>query len=208
MSEVRVVILDDHPIVRAGLRMALESVDGVHVVGEASTIDEFVELVQNTTPRVALVDLYLGPDSSGHDAIAEVAARFPDTRTVVVTAFDNERDIRTALDAGAAGYVLKDAPESDLVAAVLAAADGQTPLAPQVATRLVSVSSSNPESLTQRELEVLLAVSEGKDNASIAKDLFISQATVKSHLNKVFTKLDVTTRTGAVVEARRRGLIR
>lgn len=208
MGEVNVVILDDHPIVRAGLRIALESVDHVQVVGEAATLAEFLELVERTAPRVALVDLYLGPEESGHDAVAAVAQRFPGTRTVVVTAFDNERDIRTALDAGAAGYVLKDAPEADLVAAVLAAAEGRNPLAPQVASRLVFGGAADPQALTQRELEVLMAVSEGKDNAAIARDLFISQATVKSHLNRVFTKLDVATRTGAVVEARRRGLIR
>lgn len=208
MTVVRVAILDDHPIVRAGLRAALEPVVGIEVVGDASTVEQILHVVDAESPDVVLVDLHLGGDQSGHDAIAAIVERSPESRMVVVTAFDNERDVRSALSAGATGYVLKDAPESELIAAVFGAAQGQRPLSPLVANRLAFSTTADPQALTERELEVLQAVAEGKDNTSIARALFISQATVKSHLSHAFTKLDVSTRTGAVAEARRRGLIR
>lgn len=182
--------------------------DDIAVVGEAATIDGILEVVERERPDVVLVDLHLGEGVSGHDAIERIAASIPEARTVVVTAFDNERDIREALTAGAAGYVLKDAPESELVAAVRDAAAGRRPLAASVANRLAFAGVADPLALTERELQVIESVAEGRDNAAIARDLFISQATVKSHLNRAFGKLDVSTRTGAVAEARRRGLIR
>jgi len=181
---------------------------GIEVVGDASTVEQILHVVDAESPDVVLVDLHLGGDQSGHDAIAAIVERSPESRMVVVTAFDNERDVRSALSAGATGYVLKDAPESELIAAVFGAAQGQRPLSPLVANRLAFSTTADPQALTERELEVLEAVAEGKDNTSIARALFISQATVKSHLSHAFTKLDVSTRTGAVAEARRRGLIR
>lgn len=208
MTTVRVVILEDHPIVRSGLKAAMDPVAQISVVGEASTVAEVMELVELVEPDVVLVDLHLGGGESGHDALKAIGEMSPMTRTIVVTAFDNERDIRAALAEGATGYVLKDAPEAELVDAVLAAAHGQRSLTPRVANRLAFGGSADPLALTERESEVLEAVARGNDNAAIARELFISQATVKSHLNRVFSKLDVSTRTGAVAEARRRGLIR
>lgn len=207
-SVITVALLDDHPIVRAGLRSLLEASERVTVVGEASTISEALDLITRTRPDVALVDLNLGQGGSGHDAIDAIARSSPHTRTIVVTAFDNQSDIRAALDAGASGYMLKDAPPEQLVDAVLAVVAGRRPLDPRVSDRLVFGAVGDVDTLTPRELEVVAAVAEGSDNATIARTLFISQATVKSHLTRVFTKLDVTTRTGAVAEARRRGLIR
>lgn len=204
---IRVVLVDDHPVVRAGLRAVLDSDDSISVVGEAGDADEALAAVAALDPDVLVLDVHLGSGPSGLDVLADLGHRAR-PRVLVMTVFDNDQDSEAALTGGAAGYLLKDAPEGDVVRAVHAAAAGHRPLDPRIAARVVARSYPEPTAPTARELEVLAAVAEGHDNATIARMLYISQATVKSHLSSVFAKFDVTSRTGAVAEARRRGHLR
>lgn len=205
---IRAVIVDDHPVVRAGLRAVLETADDIAVVGEAHDHDTAVATIADLEPDVMVLDLHLGTGPSGLDVLRQVQRSRTRPRVLIVTVFDNDIDIDAALEGGAAGYVLKDAPELDLISAVRAVAVGHQPLDPRVAARVVTRSMRNPDVPSPRELEVLAAVAEGHDNATIARNLYISQATVKSHIARVFAKLGVSTRTGAVAEARRRGHLR
>jgi DNA-binding NarL/FixJ family response regulator len=205
---IRTVIVDDHPVVRAGLRAVLETADDIAVVGEAHDHDTAVATIADLEPDVMVLDLHLGTGPSGLDVLRQVQRSRTRPRVLIVTVFDNDIDIDAALEGGAAGYVLKDAPELDLISAVRAVAVGHQPLDPRVAARVVTRSMRNPDVPSPRELEVLAAVAEGHDNATIARNLYISQATVKSHIARVFAKLGVSTRTGAVAEARRRGHLR
>lgn len=202
-----VVLIDDHPVVRAGLRAVLHSDDSIHIVGEADNADDALALITRLDPDVVVLDMHLGPGRGGLDVLAALQ-RGLRPRVLVMTVFDNDRDVDAAFGVGAVGYVLKDAAEADVVRAVHAAAAGQHFLDQRIATRLVARTYPAPDSPTARELEVLEAAADGHDNATIARMLFISQATVKSHLSSVFAKLDVTSRTGAVAEARRRGHLR
>lgn len=203
----RVLLVDDHPVVRAGLRTVLDSDDSIRVVGEAGSAAEALAAVAAHDPDVMVLDMHLGPGASGLDVLGELQGR-DRPRVLVMTVFDNDHDTDAALASGAVGYVLKDAPEGDVVRAVHAAAAGQHFLDPRIAARLVTRTYPAPDAPSARELEVLAAAAEGHDNATIARRLFISQATVKSHLSSVFAKLDVTSRTGAIAEARRRGHLR
>lgn len=203
---VTVAIVDDHPVVRAGLRAVLEADPDIEITAEAASVRDALDRLATSPVDVALVDLHLGAGGDGLELVA--ALHGSPTRTLVVTAFDTERDVVAALAAGAVGYLLKDAPEAELLAAVHAAARGDTVLGGPAAARLVAASLDDPGRLTERELEVLEAVADGLDNAAVARRLFVSQATVKTHLNHVFSKLGVTNRTAAVSEARRRGLLR
>lgn len=205
---IRVVIVDDHPVVRAGLRTVLDSVPDIDVVGEAHDHGTAVTAIADLEPDVVVLDVHLGTGPSGLEVLRHLQGAPSSPRTLIVTVFDNDLDIDAALDGGAAGYVLKDAPEAELVSAVRAVAAGHQPLDPRVAARIVTTSRRSPDSPSPRELEVVAAVAEGLDNAAIARRLYISQATVKTHLASVFAKLGVSTRTGAVAEARRRGHLR
>jgi DNA-binding NarL/FixJ family response regulator len=205
---IRVVIVDDHPVVRAGLRTVLDADPDIAVVGEAHDHTTALAAVDELQPDVVLLDVHLGPGPSGLDVLRLLQAAHPRPRVLIVTVFDNDVDIDAALEGGAAGYVLKDAPEGELVNAVRAVAAGHRPLDPRVAARVVTGSLRDTDTPTPRELEVLAAVAEGLDNAAIARHLYISQATVKTHLASLFAKLSVTSRTGAVAEARRRGHMR
>lgn len=204
---IRLVLVDDHPVVRAGLRDVLESDDDLIVVGEADDADAAVAAVAEVHPDVVVLDMHLG---AGRPGGLDVLRRLPidGPGVLVVTVFDNDRDVGDALDAGALGYVLKDAPGDELVRAVRAVAAGQRPLDPRVADRVLARVRRDPDLPSPRELEILAAVAEGDDNAAIARRLHISRATVKSHLASLFAKLDVSSRTGAVAEARRRGHLR
>ncbi|MBV1856105.1 response regulator [Catellatospora tritici] len=205
---ITVLVVDDHPIVRAGLRATLAADPGLEVVGEAAGGEEAVRLVEQLHPQVVLMDLQLGAGIDGAQATARLRELTRPPRVLILTTYDSDADILRAIEAGAIGYLLKDADPGDLRAAVRAAAAGETVLAPSVATRLVSRVRSPGASLTPREAEVLQLVAAGHSNSAIARQLFITEATVKSHLVQVFAKLGVDNRTAATAEARRRGIIR
>jgi DNA-binding NarL/FixJ family response regulator len=205
---VRVVLVDDHPVVRAGLRALLGATGRVEVVGEAGSGAAALDVVPPLAPDVVLMDLQLGEGMDGVAATQALRA-LPDPPTVLIlTTYDTDADILRAVEAGAAGYLLKDAPPADLVSAVQAAARGETVLAPVVAQRLLTRLNNPLPELSAREIEVLDLVAEGLSNRQVARRLFISEATVKSHLVHAFTKLDVDNRTAAVSAARQAGLIR
>ena len=204
---IRLLIADDHPVVRDGLRGMLAGEADFEVVGEAASGAEAVAVTERERPDVVLMDLQM-PEMDGATATAEIAARFPGTRVLVLTTFDADADILRAVEAGATGYLLKDTPRERLFPAIRAAARGETVLAPTVATRLVSrMRQPATEALTSREVEVLELVARGSSNADIAAALFISEATVKTHLLHAFAKLGVDDRTAAVVVALERGII-
>jgi DNA-binding NarL/FixJ family response regulator len=207
MTTIRVLIADDHPVVRDGLRGMLASEADFEVVGEATSGAEAVALTERERPDVVLMDLQM-PGVDGATATAEIAARFPETRVLVLTTYDTDADILRAVEAGATGYLLKDAPRERLFPAIRSAARGETVLAPAVATRLVHrMRVPAEEALTGREIEVLELVARGSSNADVAARLFISEATVKTHLLHIFGKLGVDDRTAAVVSAMERGII-
>ncbi|HET9558477.1 MAG TPA: response regulator transcription factor [Actinomycetota bacterium] len=206
---IRILVADDHPVVRDGLRGMLAGEADFEVVGEAASGAEALALTERERPDVVLMDLQM-PEMDGATATAEIAARFPATRVLVLTTFDADADILRAVEAGATGYLLKDTPRERLFPAIRAAARGETVLAPTVATRLVSRMrgrAAAEEALTSREVEVLELVARGSSNADIAAALFISEATVKTHLLHTFAKLGVDDRTAAVVAALERGII-
>ncbi|WP_433349991.1 response regulator [Microtetraspora malaysiensis] len=204
---VRLMIVDDHPVVRQGLRGMLESDPGVDVVGEAGSGDEAVVRARELRPDVILMDLRM-PSGDGVDATRLILAERPEIRVIVLTTYETDQDIVRAVEAGAAGYLLKDISRADLLAAVASALRGETVLAPSVATKLVTrMRAPVAESLSPREAQVLSLVARGLTNAEIGTELFISEATVKTHLLRVFAKLGVSDRTAAVTTALGRGLI-
>lgn len=204
---IRLLISDDHPVVRAGLRALFDTEDDMQVVGEAATGDEAVTRSAVGVDLV-LMDLQFGGGTQGVEATRRIRSREDAPRVLVLTNYDTDADILGAVEAGAAGYLLKDAPPAELIAAVRAAAAGETALAPSVAGRLAARKDAASEALSLREAEVLELVADGLSNRQISKQLFLSEATVKSHLVHVFTKLGVSSRTQAVASARERGFIR
>ncbi len=207
MSAIRVMIVDDHPVVREGLLGMLESEAGLEVAGEAGSGDEAVVRAAELRPDVVLMDLRMrGGD--GVSATARILADRPETRIVVLTTYENDQDIVRAVEAGAAGYLLKDTSRADLVAAIAAAARGETVLSPSVASRLVSrMRAPSTVALSPREAEVLSLVAEGLTNAEIGRRLSISETTVKTHMLRIFGKLGVSDRTAAVTTALAQGLL-
>jgi len=199
---IRVLLVDDHPVVRAGLAGILQAEPDVEVVGEAASATEAVAVARALTPDVILMDLRM-PGGDGVTATAGVLTAAPTTRVVVLTTYESDADILRAVEAGAAGYLLKDASRAELVSAIRAAARGETVLAPSVATRLVDrMRRPQPaDSLSPREVEVLRLVARGLSNAEIGRELYISEATVKTHLLRSFAKLGVSDRTAAVTTA-------
>lgn len=205
---IRILIVDDHPVVRAGLRAVIESQDDLTVVGEAETGEEGVRRAALDEPDLVLMDLQM-PGSGGVAATRAIVALDPAPRVMVLTTYATDSDILAALDAGAVGYLLKDAPPDVLFDSIRTAAVGEMTLAPAVASKLVDrVRQPSRDALTARELEVLELVAQGLGNKAVANQLHVSEATVKTHLVHVFTKLDVDTRTAAVSVAVDRGLIR
>lgn len=200
---VRVVLADDHPVVREGLRAMLTSEPDLDVVGECGSGADAVRLAVALRPDVVLMDLRM-PELDGSAATAQIVAQTP-SRVVVLTTFDTDGDILRAVEAGATGYLLKDTPRQQLVDAVRAAARGETVLASPVAAKLVT--AVRGPALTPRETEVLACVAQGLSNAEIGARLFISEATVKSHLLRIFAKLQVSDRTAAATVAMARGLL-
>lgn len=202
---IRVLVADDHPVLRQGMVALLSTHADMEVVGEAADGAEALALAGRLLPDVVLMDLRM-PNVDGATATADIVRRHPSVRVLVVTTYDTDADILRAVEAGATGYVLKDTPVADLVAAVRSAARGETVLAPRVAGRLLErVRSPAPESLTPRELEVLGCVARGLSNADVGRELHIGEATVKTHLLRAFAKLGVDDRTAAVTVAIERG---
>lgn len=204
---VRVLVADDHPVVRAGIVGLLAGEPDLEVVGEAGDGEQALALTGTVRPDVVLMDLRM-PVLDGAGATERILARHPGVRVVVLTTYETDADILRAVEAGATGYLLKDTPRDDLVAAVRAAARGETVLAPSVARRLVTQVRRPDERLTPRELEVLAGVARGGSNAQIGAELFIAEATVKTHLLRIFAKLGVDDRTRAVTVALERGILR
>jgi DNA-binding NarL/FixJ family response regulator len=204
---VRVLLADDHPVVREGLHGMLSADPGTEVVGEAASGAEAVALARSRRPDVVLMDLRM-PGGDGVEAIRRITADLPRTRILVLTTYDTDADILRAVEAGASGYLLKDTPRAVLADAIRATARGETVLAPQVARRLVTRARQPPrESLTPRETGVLTLAARGLTNAEIGRELFISEATVKTHLLRAFAKLGVSGRTAAVTKAMEAGLL-
>lgn len=205
---VRVLVADDHPMVRSGLRQMLDAAGDFEVVAEAATGDEAVRASGRLRPDVVLMDLRM-PDLDGVTATSEIRRRYPEVHVLVVTTYDTDADIYAAIDAGATGYLLKDARREELYTAVRAAARGETTLAPKVASRVLDqVRGTDPTALTRREVAVLRLVAAGCRNRDIAHQLHIGEATVKSHLLHIYGKLAVDDRTHAVTVALERGILR
>ncbi|GGV32759.1 response regulator [Streptomyces griseoflavus] len=205
---IRILIADDHPVVRAGLRAVLETEPDFAIVAEAATAEEAVELAASGGADVVLMDLRFGGGMNGSQATAAITARPGAPRVLVVTTYDTDADTLPAIEAGATGYLLKDAPPEELAAAVRTAAAGRTALAPAVADRLMNRLRAPHTALTRRETEVLALVAEGLSNQGISERLHLTRATVKSHLAHVYAKLGVDSRTAAVAAALGLGIIR
>lgn len=204
---IRLLVVDDHPVVRAGMVAVLGEEPDLEVVGEAGNGAEALALVPRLTPDVVLMDLRM-PVMDGAEATARLRSMPAAPQVLVLTTYDTDADIVRAVEAGARGYLLKDAPTSVLTDAIRRAARGETVLAPPVAARLADRlrTPAGPE-VTGREVEVLSLVARGLSNAEVGRQLFIGEATVKTHLLRAFAKLGVQDRTAAVAEAHRRGLI-
>lgn len=207
-TAVRLLLADDHPVVRSGLRALLDTEPDLAVVAEADTAEQAVALAAEQPVDVVLMDLQFGTGLSGVAATARITALPDAPRVLVLTTYDTEADILAAIEAGATGYLLKDAPPEELIAAVRTASAGQSALAPAVAHRLMDRVRTPGTALTPREIQVLQLVGEGLSNQQISKRLYLSQATVKTHLVHVYDKLGVDSRTAAVATAQARGLIR
>jgi DNA-binding NarL/FixJ family response regulator len=207
VKHIRLIIADDHPVVRAGLQGMLASQSDFEIVGEATNGAEVVMLAVTLQPDLVLMDLRMAA-MDGVTATAQIRKQLPALPVLVLTTYDNERDILRALEAGATGYLLKDAPRDQLFAAIRDVALGKSALAPIVMKRLQQhMHASNIDGLSGREIEVLTHVARGSSNKQIARHLHISEATVKSHLVHIFSKLGVTDRTAAVMVALERGLL-
>jgi DNA-binding NarL/FixJ family response regulator len=213
MSSLTVLIADDHPLFRKGMRSLLETMPEITLVGEASSGREAVELALAHQPDVVLMDLQM-PEGSGLEATRELNKRSPNTRILVVTLFEDDDSIFTALRAGAHGYILKDADEEEMMRAIRAVGEGEAIFSPAIATRLIDYFASArqqipqevfPE-LTEREREILALIARGESNAAIAEQLTISLKTVRNHVSNIYNKLQVADRVQAVIRARDAGL--
>lgn len=207
MNPIQIVIVDDHPVVRAGLEGMLSAQEDFDVVGEADNGIEAISTCKRAEPDLVLMDLRM-PGMDGVEAIEQIKAERPDSNILVLTTYDSDADIVKAVEAGATGYLLKDAPRETLFQAVRSAARGESVLAPTVAAKLMTRLRTQPkDQLSNREVEVLTLVSRGRNNREIGHDLHISIATVKTHLIHIFDKLDVHDRTAAVTVAIERGIL-
>ncbi|GHD83269.1 LuxR family two component transcriptional regulator [Salinibacterium amurskyense] len=204
---IRVVVADDHPIVRSGIVGLLSSADDIEVVGEASDGTEAVALATQLSPDVVLMDLRM-PGLGGAEATAQLVAARPDVRVLILTTYESDENILTAIEAGASGYLLKAAPQEEILAGLRSVARGEVALAPSIAALLVNrMREPAKVTLSDRETQVLALVAAGNSNRKIAAALFVSEATVKTHLIHVFEKLDVKDRTRAVTKAMELGLL-
>ena len=213
MTPVRVLIADDHPLFRKGLRTLLDSMPQMTVIGEATSGREAVEQALALQPDVILLDLQM-PAGGGLGAIRELAQRPTNSHILVVTLFDDDESVFTALKAGARGYVLKDADEAEMIRAIQAVAEGEAIFSPAIAARMISYFAAPPTAragdslpaLTEREREILTLIARGRSNAEIADDLTLSLKTVRNHASNIYNKLQVADRTQAALRAREAGL--
>jgi len=201
---VRVLIADDHPIVREGLCSLVSRQADMKVVAEAATGREAVDLCVRHKPDVALIDLRM-PEVSGVEAIGILRDRVPNVRAIVLTTFNGNEDIYRSLRAGAKAYLLKDAPRDELLNCIRSVDEGKTWISPLAAANLAA--RLNEEALTPRELQVLRLVAAGKSNKEVAAALFVTEGTVKVHVNRILKKLNVSGRTEAIAQAVKRGIV-
>ncbi|MEV3975387.1 response regulator transcription factor [Streptomyces sp. NPDC050698] len=205
---MRVFLVDDHLVVRAGLRALLDTQPDVEVVGEASSGEEAATAIQSASPDLVMMDLDMGTGMHGAEAIKRLRNDGLDVPVLVFTTYDTDADVVRAVDAGAIGYLLKDSTPDEIFGAVRGAVAGRSVLSPTVASRLVQQMQRPQEALTARESELLSLLAEGMTNRELGKALFISEATVKTHLGHIYAKLGVDTRSAAVSVALRRDGIR
>ena len=206
---IRVLLVDDHPVVRQGLRALLSTQEGIEVVGEADDGDAAVSAAERLSPDVILMDVVM-PKMDGVEALRRIGELRPQTRVVMLTSYADERRAMEAVDAGASGFLLKDASPRDVVSAIRAAHRGEAVLHPSVAAKLMAERRRPPAAhadLTPRELEVLRLIARGLQNKQIAAELHLSEKTVKTHVSAVLRKLDVTDRTQAAMYAVRERLV-
>ena len=205
---IRVLIVDDHPVVREGLRAVLEDTKEMHVVGEVGSAEEALSSVERALPDIVLLDLEL-PGMNGVDAIPRFADAASHPRVIILTAYDTEERVLAALKAGAVGYVLKGAPAGEIAQAIRAVAGGGSYLTPRVAARVVAQVKAPRRSglLTARERQVLGLVARGRSNKQIARDLAITERTIKFHMTTIFNKLGADNRAQAIAIAAQRGLL-
>lgn len=209
MEPINVLIADDHPLFRKGMRTLLDSMPETVVVGEAATGKEAVELALALMPDIVLMDLKM-PEGGGLAAIGRLAREMPDARILVVTLFEDDESVFAALKAGARGYVLKDADEDEMIRAIQAVARGEAIFSPAIASRLMgyfAATRASPHAeafpdLTEREREILAMIARGRSNHEIAEELFISLKTVRNHASNIFSKLQVADRTQAAIRGR------
>jgi DNA-binding NarL/FixJ family response regulator len=209
---IRVLIVDDHPVVRSGLHALLAQKPDLEVVGQAGSGAEALEVVAATAPDVVLCDLRLGEGLDGVEVTRELRgprqeSAAPGPAVLILTTFDHDSDIVRAVEAGAAGYLLKDASADDIAAAITQAARGESVFSPALTARVVDAMRTRRAELSPREREVLALLGEGLSNRDIARRVFLSEATVKTHLVHIYAKLEVEGRTAAVAKARSAGLL-
>ncbi|MFF2808457.1 response regulator [Streptomyces sp. NPDC058000] len=204
---VRLLLCDDHAVVRAGLRALLSADPGIEVVGEAATGEEALAVAARQRPDVVLMDLSLGAGIDGVEATRRIVAEVPGTRVLVLTTYDTDADVTRAVQVGATGYLLKAERPEELFAAIAAAAEGRAVLSALAANRVMERVRKPHAALTERQLDILGQLARGLGNREIARALFISEATVKTHLVRIYAKLGVETRAGAVAAAKEQRLI-
>lgn len=206
MNPIRILIADDHPVVRAGIIGMISGHNEFQLVGEAANGEEAVLLAAQLQPDIILMDLRM-PSKGGIEAMQQVLRAQPGIRILILTSYDTDQDIHAALNAGAAGYLLKDAPREELYQAIHLTLQGKTVLGMTVSTRLLEQIRVPGEALSERETAVLALAAQGHTNKAIGKKLHISEATVKTHLKHIFGKLGVSDRTAAVTTGLKRGII-
>ncbi|GAA3851071.1 response regulator transcription factor [Brevibacterium ammoniilyticum] len=195
---IRVVLIDDHPVVRAGLRAVIDAPENIEVVGEAGDGAEALVLVASTEPDVVVCDLRLGEGMDGIAVTKQLRALPTPPAVLILTTFDHDAEIVAALSAGAAGYLLKDIEPAEITTAIESASQGKTYLPPEISAKAIAQMRNPAPQLTRRELEVVRLLATGASNAQIAQELFVTEATVKSHLVNVFAKLGVDSRARAI----------
>ncbi len=214
MNKIRIVVVDDHPLLREGLIKILSLEDTLEVVGEARDGKTAVQIVEELQPEVVLMDINL-PGMDGIQACKVIKSKYPEIQVIALTVYDDDKHVLEIVRAGANGYLLKDVEPENLLRAIKEAAAGKSPLHPKIASKLLNefsrlaqtTKAAEQEILTPREREVLSLIAKGTTNRLIAKELFISEKTVKNHITNIFRKLDVKDRTEAVVEAMKRKII-